>query len=171
MHMQIMEHILVNGSVHTACKQHQRVQMCFRLLCERGLNNKELRILICFAPRVAFSVDGASVINWLLVPFQGNQKPHDLRPMYFRWKSKCKKLEQSADRSDHVARQTTERNEQLVKETETLRHQVTSGSQQVAALRREMEEMLAWKTRVHEGTSSKDNEVQLLKNASNGHLD
>ncbi len=24
-HMQIIEHIVVNGSVHTACKQHQRV--------------------------------------------------------------------------------------------------------------------------------------------------
>ncbi len=36
--MQIMEYIVVNGSVHTACKQHQRcVQMCLRVLCERGL--------------------------------------------------------------------------------------------------------------------------------------
>ena len=34
-----MEYIVVNGSVHTACKQHQRVcvQMCLRVLCERGL--------------------------------------------------------------------------------------------------------------------------------------
>ena len=39
-----MEHIVVNGSVHTGCKQCQRVctqicvQMCLRVLCERGLN-------------------------------------------------------------------------------------------------------------------------------------
>ena len=38
-----MEHIVVNGSVHTACKQHQRMstktcaEICFRVLCERGL--------------------------------------------------------------------------------------------------------------------------------------
>ena len=36
-----MEHLVVNGSVHTACKQHQRVcmqscaQMCLCVLCER----------------------------------------------------------------------------------------------------------------------------------------
>ena len=36
------EHTVVNGSVHTACKQHQRlcaqicVQICLRVLCERG---------------------------------------------------------------------------------------------------------------------------------------
>ncbi len=37
---QIMEHIVVNGSVHTACKQHERVcmQMCLRVLCEWALN-------------------------------------------------------------------------------------------------------------------------------------
>ncbi len=36
--MQIIEHIVVNGSVHTACKQHQRVcmQMYLRVLCERA---------------------------------------------------------------------------------------------------------------------------------------
>ena len=40
---QIMEHIVVNRSVHTAGKQHQRVctqicmQMCLRVLCERAL--------------------------------------------------------------------------------------------------------------------------------------
>ncbi len=38
-----MEHTAVNGSVHTACKQHQMVckqicvQICLRVLCERGL--------------------------------------------------------------------------------------------------------------------------------------
>ncbi len=38
MHMQIMEHTVVNGSVHTGCMQHQRVcvQICLRVLCERG---------------------------------------------------------------------------------------------------------------------------------------
>ncbi len=41
--MQISEHIMVNGSVHTGCKQHQRVctqicmQMSLRVLCELGL--------------------------------------------------------------------------------------------------------------------------------------
>ncbi len=41
--MQIMEHTAVNGSVHTAHKQHQRIcmqicaQMGFRVLCELGL--------------------------------------------------------------------------------------------------------------------------------------
>ncbi len=41
--MQIMEHTAVNGSVHTGCKQHQRVctqicmQICLRILCEQGL--------------------------------------------------------------------------------------------------------------------------------------
>ena len=36
--MQIIRHILVNGSVHTGCKQHQKVciQICLRVLCERG---------------------------------------------------------------------------------------------------------------------------------------
>ncbi len=40
--MQIMGHTTVNGSVHTGCKQHQRVctqicaQICFRVLCEWG---------------------------------------------------------------------------------------------------------------------------------------
>ncbi len=35
---QIVEHTVVNGSVHTACKQHQRVctQICLRVLCEGG---------------------------------------------------------------------------------------------------------------------------------------
>ena len=42
-HMQIMGHTVVNGSVHTGCKQHQRVctqictQICLRVLCEWGL--------------------------------------------------------------------------------------------------------------------------------------
>ncbi len=37
----IMKHIVVNGSVHTACKQHKRVcmQMCLRVLCERALRS------------------------------------------------------------------------------------------------------------------------------------
>ncbi len=41
-HTQIIEHTAVNGSVHTACKQHQIVcmqicvQMCLCVLCERG---------------------------------------------------------------------------------------------------------------------------------------
>ncbi len=41
--MQILEHIIINGSVHTGCKQHQRVcmqicmQICLCILCERGL--------------------------------------------------------------------------------------------------------------------------------------
>ncbi len=40
---QIMGHTAVNGSVHTGCKQHQRLcaqicmQICLRALCERGL--------------------------------------------------------------------------------------------------------------------------------------
>ncbi len=40
---QILEHIIINGSVHTGCKQHQKVctqigmQICLRVLCERGL--------------------------------------------------------------------------------------------------------------------------------------
>ena len=36
---QILEHIMVNRSVHTGCKQHQRIcmQMCLRILCEQGL--------------------------------------------------------------------------------------------------------------------------------------
>ncbi len=39
-----MGHTVVNGSVHTGCKQHQRVciqicmQICLRVLCEQGLN-------------------------------------------------------------------------------------------------------------------------------------
>ncbi len=43
MRTQISEHIMVIGSVHTGCKQYQRVctqicmQMCKRVLCERGL--------------------------------------------------------------------------------------------------------------------------------------
>ena len=38
-----MEHILINGIVHTGYKQHQRVctqicmQMCLSVLCERAL--------------------------------------------------------------------------------------------------------------------------------------
>ncbi len=34
-----MEYTVVNGSVHTAHKQHQRVcvQMCLHVLCERAL--------------------------------------------------------------------------------------------------------------------------------------
>ena len=40
---QIMGHTVVNGSVHTGCKQHQRVctQICLRVLCERGLRAKK----------------------------------------------------------------------------------------------------------------------------------
>ncbi len=44
MRMQIIEHTVVNRSVHTGCTQHQRVctqigvQVCLCLLCERGLN-------------------------------------------------------------------------------------------------------------------------------------
>ena len=38
-----------------------------------------------------------------------------------RWKAKCKKLERDADRAQHSAQQAAERNEQLVKETESLR--------------------------------------------------
>ena len=42
-HMQLLEHIIINGSVHTGCKQHQRVcmqicvQTCLRILCEQSL--------------------------------------------------------------------------------------------------------------------------------------
>ncbi len=38
-HLQIMEHIVVNGSVHTACKQHQRVclQICVEFLRVLGI--------------------------------------------------------------------------------------------------------------------------------------
>ncbi len=58
-YMQTMEHIVVNGSVHTACKQHQRVcrQMCWRVLCERGLRNNheswapDVYLFICFTLR------------------------------------------------------------------------------------------------------------------------
>ncbi len=45
---QIMEHTAVNGSVHTGCKQHQRVytqicaQICLRVLCEWGLTRQKL---------------------------------------------------------------------------------------------------------------------------------
>ncbi len=41
---QIMEHTAVNGSVHTSCKQHQRVctQICLYVLCERGLRQHGL---------------------------------------------------------------------------------------------------------------------------------
>ena len=41
-YMQMVEHTVINRSVHTACKQHQRIcmqismQICFRVLCERG---------------------------------------------------------------------------------------------------------------------------------------
>ena len=44
MHLQIMEHTAVNGSVHTGCRQHQRVctqicvQICLCVLCEWGLS-------------------------------------------------------------------------------------------------------------------------------------
>ena len=43
---QSMEHIVVNGSVHTACKQYQRVytQMCLHILCERGLRPRTLKL-------------------------------------------------------------------------------------------------------------------------------
>ncbi len=50
MHMQIMKHTAVNGSVHTGCKQYQKgfaqicAQICLRLLCEWVLRqNKRLR--------------------------------------------------------------------------------------------------------------------------------
>ncbi len=42
---QILEDIIINGSVHTGWEQHQRVctqicmQICFRVLCEWGLNS------------------------------------------------------------------------------------------------------------------------------------
>ncbi len=32
-----MEHTVVNGSIHKACKQHQ---ICLRILCEQGLSNR-----------------------------------------------------------------------------------------------------------------------------------
>ncbi len=46
---QIMEHIGVNRSVHTACKQHQRVcmQICFCVLCERALSIRTIANKTC----------------------------------------------------------------------------------------------------------------------------
>ena len=44
MRMQIVEHTIVNGSVHTGCTQHERVcaqiclQTCLRILCEWGFS-------------------------------------------------------------------------------------------------------------------------------------
>ncbi len=44
-----MEHIVVDGSVHTACKQHQRIftqicmQICLCVLCELGPVSTVLR--------------------------------------------------------------------------------------------------------------------------------
>ncbi len=52
-HMQIMEHTAINGSIHTGCKQHQRVcvqicvQICLCVLCEWGLR-------LCFGPPSGF---------------------------------------------------------------------------------------------------------------------
>ena len=49
---QILEHIMVNGSVHIGCKQHQRVctqicmQMCLRVLCEQGLTDNQRGTLL-----------------------------------------------------------------------------------------------------------------------------
>ncbi len=41
-HTQILEHIMINGIVHTGCKQHQKLctQICLRVLCERGLKTR-----------------------------------------------------------------------------------------------------------------------------------
>ncbi len=53
-HTQNMERIVVNGSVHTGCKQHQRfstkfcVQICLRVLCERGHTISELQKIADF---------------------------------------------------------------------------------------------------------------------------
>ena len=69
MHVQIMEYIVVNGSVHTACKQHQRgvctqicMQVCLRLLCERVLNclSKTLYCITMPPPHWTF--------RWRIIP-------------------------------------------------------------------------------------------------------
>ena len=78
-----------------------------------------------------------------------------------RWKAKCKKLERDADRAQHSAQQTAERNEQLVKETESLRAQLTSGGHQVEALKRELGELLAWRAQADESVSRRDSEVRV----------
>ncbi len=49
-----MEHIAVNRSVHTACKQQHRIamqictQMCFCVLCELGLNWRNVNSMFDF---------------------------------------------------------------------------------------------------------------------------
>ena len=57
MRTQIMEHTAVNGSVHTGCKQHERVcvqictQICLCVLCERGLRFSNVHFLGGYSPR------------------------------------------------------------------------------------------------------------------------
>ena len=70
-------------------------------------------------------------------------------------------MEREADRATHSAQQTSERHEQVVKETETLRHQLTSGGQQMEALKRELGELLAWRAQADENVGRRDNEVYI----------
>ena len=65
---QIIEHIVVNGSVHTGCTQHQRVysQMCLRLLCELAQRYKDPHLPPCFLR--AFSVSAQQTFVGSLVP-------------------------------------------------------------------------------------------------------
>ena len=66
---QIMEHMVVNGSVHTARKQYQRVcmQICSRVLCERGLGVCSVAMGFCPSP-LCFEPD-PKIPNFTTIPF------------------------------------------------------------------------------------------------------
>ena len=72
-----MEHTAVNESVHTACKQHQRVcrqmsmQMCLRVLRERGLRSSHCTYRLALAERLFAHLLQLPVLLPLVLPGEG----------------------------------------------------------------------------------------------------
>ncbi len=93
------------------------------------------------------------------VPTSHQSRQYQVALFIYRWKTRCKKLEREVDRSKHTAEQTIERNEQIHKELEANRTQLTTGNQQMEHLKRELGELLAWRAQQDENVNRKDSEV------------
>ncbi len=94
---QIMEHIVVNGSVHTACKQHQRVckqicvQICFCILCER-----DLRVKTCCSSVLRVAVLGDQSKKNNVYAWTNAQKRLGQKLKKVKWPQNCGKKKQAA---------------------------------------------------------------------------
>lgn len=69
----------------------------------------------------------------------------------FRWKMKVKQLEREVDRHKHGANQLIQRNEQLVKDLESHRHQLHHNSIQMENMKRELGDALVSLVALHRG--------------------